>query len=56
MRIEKETRPDAWRLGRGRKDEEIITDWRPLAAYYLFLAGAVAYGIACFCRDMGVFS
>ena len=55
MRLEKETRPKAWRHGRGLKDPNIVTDFRPFAAYYVFLAGIVAYGLACLARDMGWF-
>lgn len=52
MRIEKKTRPSRQASGRGHKDDFIVTDARPLVAYYFFLAGVVAYGLCCFARDM----
>lgn len=34
--------------------EEIVADFRPFAAYYLFLAFIVFYAGACFVRDMNL--
>lgn len=53
MRLEKKTRPIAWRQGRGHQDPHIITDARPFAAYYAFIAFILLYAFACFVRDMG---
>lgn len=56
MRVEKEKRPQAGKHERRcHKDEDIVTDLRPFVAYYIGLALLVAYGCACFARDMGWF-
>lgn len=57
MRVAKEKRPQAGKHERRcHKDEDIVTDIRPFVAYYIGLALLVAYGCACFARDMGWFA
>ena len=56
MDRKKEARPNRQVSKRATANhrEESIADFRPFVAYYLFLAGLVVYGAACFVRDMGV--
>ena len=58
MQHEKETRPSrqARRREHAEQREDIVTDLRPFVAYYIGLALLVAYGCACFARDMGWFA
>lgn len=59
MRVEKEKRPAAGKQsGRALKSNKILpqTEWedpRVFIAFYVWLALLVAYGCACFVRDMG---
>ena len=61
MRIEKEMRPRAGKHeGRALKSNQILShnEWedpRVFIAFYIGLALLVAYGCACFVRDMGWF-
>ena len=55
MQRKKEARPTYHsRRATANHREESIADFRPFVAYYLFLVGLVAYGAACFVRDMNI--
>lgn len=59
MRVEKEKRPAAAKQsGRAHKSNQILSqnEWedpRVFIAFYIGLVLLVAYGCACFVRDMG---
>ena len=58
MQHKERTRPSRQAHGRehAEKRDDIVTDLRPFVAYYIGLVLLVAYGCACFARDMGWFA